>query len=51
LLVTGLEGFSSNEIDYACGYQDTAKIICYDFKEEPALVKILIYGKIWISRY
>ncbi len=34
LLVTGLEGFSSNDINYSCGFQDSAEIICYDFKEQ-----------------
>ena len=34
LLVTGLEGFSSNDINYSCGFWDSAEIICYDFKEQ-----------------
>jgi len=32
-IVTGLEGFSTNDIEYSHGYHDTAEIICYDFKE------------------
>ncbi len=27
-------GFSSNDINYSHGYQDSAEIICYDFKEQ-----------------
>jgi len=33
-LVTGLEGFSNNDINYSRGLRDSAEIICYDFKEQ-----------------
>jgi len=33
-LVTGWEGFSSNDINYSCGLRNSAEIICYDFKEQ-----------------
>ncbi len=28
-----LEGISTDDIAYSCGYWDSAEIICYDFKE------------------
>jgi len=26
-------GVSNDDIDYSCGYWDSAEIICYDFRE------------------
>jgi len=33
-IIVGLEGFSSNDIQYSRGLRDTAEIIWYDFKEQ-----------------
>jgi len=33
-IITGLEGFSNDDIDYSHGYQYSTEIICYDFKEQ-----------------
>jgi len=33
-IITGLEGISNDDIDYSCGYHNSAEIICYDFKEQ-----------------
>jgi len=33
-IITGLEGTSNDDINYARGFWDNAEIICYDFKEQ-----------------
>jgi len=33
-IVTGLEGLSNDDINYAHGFWDSAEKICYDFKEQ-----------------